>query len=322
MNLTRHIATALLVAIAVAGGLGPAAKAEATSGHQIVTLPDVAPERSGNRQPSSKELIETWLAGYGWNDDKHFDQERYEIVAHRVTWKDLGRAFLQFRILPLEGDAMSLAQQRCPGRDKPIEIQIYYQWTEEDIQLWTALENRGDPGFDQCSDDLLWTGDQIDKIVNPPPLPPIPVIKPSDVETPPPGSPLRKSILDGLRPLFEDSFGKPVVFKVDEMRVAAGTAWLLVHPERPGGKQISAAEWNAVTGFCDQDIATVSSEFWMRERNGTWEVGWGNGFCASDSIGQMGYLIGAPPQIVDLDEWPSTDFMPVGDPQYFKLWWP
>ena len=299
---------------------GPPAHAQAD--HDIITLPNTQPERSGERNPSSRQLLETWLAVYGWGPDKRFDQERYEIMGHRVVWGEFGRAILQFRVLPLEGTAMDLAAQRCPGRKRPIEMQIYYQWTAEDIQLWTALESRGDPGFEACSDDVLWTPEEIEKIVNPPPLPVPPKITMVDVKTPPPGSPLRKAVLDGLRPQFENVFGKPIVFTVRTLRVASGFAWIVVHPQRPNGKQMSASEWNEATGGCDQDLATASSEFWMRERNGKWEVGWGNGFCASDSIGQMGYLIGAPPQLVELDEWPFTDFMPVEDPQYFKLWWP
>ena len=37
---------------------------------EIVTLPNKPPQRSGNREPSAQSLIETWLAGYGWNKDK------------------------------------------------------------------------------------------------------------------------------------------------------------------------------------------------------------------------------------------------------------
>ncbi len=140
--------------------------------------------------------------------------------------------------------------------------------------------------------------------------------------TPPSGSPERKAIMDGLRPTFERVFGKPVEFKVSSLRVAAGFAWVVVHPQRPNGAQISKAEWDKAVGPCEQELSTVVAQFWMRKRDDGWRVGWGNGFCPSDSIAQQGYLIGAPPQLADLDEWPSTDFMPVEDPQYFELWKP
>ena len=287
--------------------------------NEVVLLPNKPPERSGSRDPSARALIETWLSGYGWNKDKRFDQERYEIVNRRVRWGEFGRAILQFRVLPIDGDAMALAAKRCPGRNRPIEMQIYFQWSP-DNKLWTALASRGDPGFERCSSDKLWTSEQLELIVNPPPFPVPPKIVRKDVIAPPSGSPEVKAILDGLRPTFEKVFGKPVEFKVSTLRVAAGFAWVVVHPQRPNGVPISKAEWNKAIGPCEQNLATVVAQFWMRKRSDGWHVGWGNGFCPSDSIAQQGYLIGAPPQLVDLDEWPGTDFMPVNDAQYFQLW--
>ena len=295
--------------------------AQTGTAREIVVLPNKPPQRSGDRDPSSRALLETWLGGYGWNKDKRFDLERYEIVNRRVAWDGFGRALLQFRVLPADGDAMALAAKRCPGRNRPIEMQIYFQWSP-DNKLWTALANRGDPGFEPCSDDELWTGEQVELIVNPPPLPAPPKIAQKDVVTPPSGSPERKAILDGLRPTFEKAFGKPVEFKISSLRVAAGFAWVVVHPQRPNGVPIGKAEWDKAVGPCEQNRANAVAQFWMRQRSDGWRVGWGNGFCASDSIAELGYLIGAPPQLVDLREWPGTDFMPVEDPQYFELWKP
>jgi hypothetical protein len=306
------------------GSIAPSGKmllAQADTAREIVLLPNKPPERSGERDPSSQALVETWLGGYGWNKDKRFDLERYEIVSRRVVWGEFGRAILQFRVLSLEGDAMTLAAKRCPGRNRPIEMQIYFQWSP-DNKLWTALANRGDPGFGSCSNDELWTGEQLELIVNPPPFPVPPKIARKDVVAPPAGSAERKAIMDGLRPTYEKVFGKPVEFKVETLGVAAGFAWVEVHPQRPNGKQINKAEWDAAVGPCEQKLDTVTAQFWMRKRGDGWHVGWGNGFCPSDSIAQQGYLIGAPPQLVDLDEWPGTDFMPVEDPQYFELWKP
>ncbi|HEX7566519.1 MAG TPA: hypothetical protein VF396_25205, partial [Bradyrhizobium sp.] len=173
------------------GSIAPSGKmllAQADTAREIVLLPNKPPERSGERDPSSQALIETWLAGYGWNEDKRFDQERYEIVNRRVVWGEFGRAILQFRVLPLDGDAMALAATRCPGRNRPIEMQIYFQWG---------------------ADNKLWTSEQLELIVNPPPFPVPPRITRTDVVTPPSGSPERKAIMDGLRPTFEKVFGKP-----------------------------------------------------------------------------------------------------------------
>lgn len=295
--------------------------AQADAAREIIRLPNKPPQRSNNRDPSAQALLETWLSGYGWGKDKRFDLERYEIVNRRVVWGEFGRALLQFRVLPLDGDAMTLAAKRCPGRNRPIEMQIYFQWTAE-YKLWTALANRGDPGFEPCSKDELWTGEQVELIVNPPPFPAPPRIARRDVVTPQQGSPERKAILDGLRPTFEQAFGKPIEFRVSSLRVAAGFAWVVVHPQRPNGVPISKAQWDKAVGPCDQDPAGVVAQFWMRKRNDGWHVGWSGGFCAGDSIIQLGYLIGAPPQLADLDAWPNTDFMPVGEPQYFDLWKP
>lgn len=295
--------------------------AQADPAREIITLPNKTPQRADNRNPSAQALIETWLSGYGWEKDKNFDLERYEIINRRVVWGEFGRALLQFRILPLDGDAMVLAANRCPDRKRPIEMQIYFQWSP-DNKLWTALANRGDPGFKPCSDDELWTSEQVEKIVNPPPLPVPPKITRMDVVTPQSESPERQLILDGIRPSFEKAFGKPVEFRVSSLRVAAGFAWLVVHPQRPNGIPISKTQWDAAVGPCDQDRRTAAAQFWMRKRDDGWHVGWSNGLCASDSIAYQGYLVGAPPQLVDLDEWPGADFMPVQDPQYFDLWRP
>jgi hypothetical protein len=297
--------------------------AQADAAPETITLPNKPPERSADRDPSATALLETWLAGYAWDEDKRFDTERYEIISRRVTWKPFGRALLQFRVLPLDGDAMALAAERCPGRNRPIEAQIYFQWTEE-YGLWTALGGRGDPASETCPDDELWTADQVEKIVNPPPLPVPPKISAQDVVTPAPGSPERKAILDDVRPAFEKLFGAPIEFQVKTLRVADGFAWATLHPQRPDGEPISEKDWKAAVGECEQNRKTAAAQLWLRQRNGQWTIGWGGptGVCATDSIADLGYLIGAPPQLVGKDKWDDTEFMPIEDPQYFDLWGP
>ncbi len=83
------------------GSIAPSGKmllAQADAAREIITLTNKPPERSNNRDPSSQALIETWLSGYGWGNDKRFDLERYEIVSRRVVWDEFGRALLQFRV--------------------------------------------------------------------------------------------------------------------------------------------------------------------------------------------------------------------------------
>ena len=65
--------------------------------------------------------------------------------------------------------------------------------------------------------------------------------------TPPPGSPLRASILDGLRPTVQSEIGGPIQFVVNELRVLQNWAYVAAKPQRPGGAPI---QWNA-TKFRD-----------------------------------------------------------------------
>lgn len=126
-----------------------------------------------------------------------------------------------------------------------------------------------------------------------------------------------------MRPAFEKVFGAPVEFKVDELKVAAGFAYALVHPQRPGGRQISKTDWDKAVGPCEQDRKTASAQLWLRQDRGKWSIEWGDpsGVCATDSNADMGYIIGAPPQLVGHDSWGDASFLPIENPQYFELWW-
>src|SRR5436190_1076754 len=55
-------------------------------------------------------------------------------------------------------------------------------------------------------------------------------------------NPLRKTILDALRPSIEKDLGQKVIFKVDIMRVYQGWAFLHVHPIQPNSKPIDFAK--------------------------------------------------------------------------------
>ncbi len=57
-------------------------------------------------------------------------------------------------------------------------------------------------------------------------------------ETPPPGSELRKVILDAVRPMAEAELGAPVEFVVEEMHVLGEWAFVILKPQRPGGGEI------------------------------------------------------------------------------------
>ena len=271
---------------------------------------DVNPEYSKAHEPSAQQLIETWRSFNKHITGKRVDQERFEILDWRVVQGKYPRAFLQFRILPPQGDALAFAKARCSGRTRPVEIQVFYQWSEH-LGSWVAQGSRGEESDDLCSNAPLWTADRIDRLLNPPPLPAPPRIALSDVTTPGPGSADRAAIMNALRPRYEEMFGPPVVFKVETLRVAAGFAFVVVHPQRPNGAPIEQSVWRrAFGGQCFQNPMSVSHEYWMKLDGGAWMIGVKNDMCSDDSISQEGDLIGAPPQLVGNDVWPEREFPP------------
>lgn len=60
----------------------------------------------------------------------------------------------------------------------------------------------------------------------------------SGFTVPPPGSALRKAVLDGLRPAVERRLGPNVEFQVTLLRVQRDWAFVVVDPRRRGGKLI------------------------------------------------------------------------------------
>ena len=88
--------------------------------------------------------------------------------------------------------------------------------------------------------------------------------------TPEAGTPLRKAVLDGLRPMIEAEVGAPVEFVVVKMRVLDGWAFVMVVPQRPGGGAIdySVTRYSEVAktdAFDEQAIALlrVSPSGWL-----------------------------------------------------------
>jgi hypothetical protein len=184
---------------------------------------DLKPEYTKAQTPSPQQLIETWRSFNQYMTNKKVDTERFQIIAYRVVPGKIPRAFLQFQIFSSQADPLAWAAQRCPGRKSPVEIQVYYQWSD-DLGAWVPQGGRGENNEDLCSNQTLWTSEQIEQLVNPKPLPTPPKISRAEVSTPPAGSPVRAAIMNALRPLYEDLFGAPIVFKVETLRVAAGFA--------------------------------------------------------------------------------------------------
>jgi len=288
-----------------------AALATAATAPAEIVLPtgNMNPDYSKAREPGARDLIETWRSFNKFMPNKRVDRERFEIIDRRVVLAAKEpRAFLQFRVLAPEGDALAFAASRCPGRHEPIEIQVYYQWSPY-LNAWVAQGERGEGTDDLCSGGALWSADQIERLMNPPPLPVPPRISRTDLRTPGPGSPERAAIMDALRPRYEASFGPPIAFKVERLSVAAGFAFVVVHPERPNGGPIEEAAWRKALGEpCFQTPAGATHEYWMKREGGAWTIGVKNGMCADDSIVQEGDLIGAPPQLIGEDAWPEREF--------------
>ena len=271
------------------------------------------PAYSKDREPSAQQLIETWRSSNEFMPGKKVDRERFEIVDRHVVLGKYGRAFLQFRILSPEGDAMAWASARCRGRSKPVEIQVFYQFST-DLNAWVPHHTRGESSETLCSDAKLWTADHVARLVDPPPLAVPPKVSSHDVVTPASGSPERAAIMDALRPRYEELFGKPIVFKVLTLRVAAGFAYVVVHPQRPNGSPIEQPVWTKALGqSCEQERSSVSHEYWMKKDGGAWTIGLKNDMCADDSISDQGDLIGAPPQLAGKNAWPEREFMPEPD---------
>lgn len=59
-----------------------------------------------------------------------------------------------------------------------------------------------------------------------------------EVKKPAPGSALRKQVLDSLRPVIQKDLKQKVIFKVDDIRVYDGWAFVQVHPLQPNSKPI------------------------------------------------------------------------------------
>lgn len=70
----------------------------------------------------------------------------------------------------------------------------------------------------------------------------LPISAAAEVSTPARGTKLRKEILDALRPIVQYQMRGPVEFVVAKMNVSEDTAFLVVNPQRPGGKTIDIQE--------------------------------------------------------------------------------
>ncbi|WP_439530799.1 hypothetical protein [Pannonibacter sp.] len=87
---------------------------------------------------------------------------------------------------------------------------------------------------------------------------------------PPRGSAERAAINDAVRPMMEARLGAPVEFVVERMQVANGWAFVILLPQRPGGKAIDLSQTMLA------DLAEISGDAslyaLLREANGRWNI--------------------------------------------------
>ena len=86
---------------------------------------------------------------------------------------------------------------------------------------------------------------------------------------PAPGSALRKEILSTLRPTIERRLGAPVEFKVTVIRVEGSWAFLVVDPQRPGGRPIDG---HKIFGEHFDNMDGLRAEAVLRREKGKWRV--------------------------------------------------
>lgn len=83
---------------------------------------------------------------------------------------------------------------------------------------------------------------------------------------PAPGNPLRKAILDALRPSVEAKVGPQVEFVVTKFRVHDGWAFVQAEPQRRGGSAINGPahfpDWEYMDAFTMTAILRYQNRRW------------------------------------------------------------
>ncbi len=86
---------------------------------------------------------------------------------------------------------------------------------------------------------------------------------------PPPGSELRKDVLNGLRPAVEKRLGAKVEFNVTLIRVQGEWAFVVADPQRRGGRPIDGAR---IFGEHFGNMDGLRVDAILRKRRGRWVV--------------------------------------------------
>lgn len=86
---------------------------------------------------------------------------------------------------------------------------------------------------------------------------------------PPPGSSLRKAVLQGLRPTVAKRLGQDLEFKVTLIRVQRDWAFVVADPQRRGGGQIDGYK---IFGEHFGNMDGLRVDAILRKRGGRWVV--------------------------------------------------
>jgi hypothetical protein len=124
------------------------------------------PSYAMGREPTVQQLVETWRASNVGIPGRRIDKEQFEIMDWSVVGGRQARAFLQFRILSDKGGALDFARDRCVGRTRPVEVQVYYQFSRE-VGAWVPDDVRGESSGGLCSRERLWTAEEIEHLLAP-----------------------------------------------------------------------------------------------------------------------------------------------------------
>jgi hypothetical protein len=96
-----------------------------------------------------------------------------------------------------------------------------------------------------------------------------PIAAPRDIG---PGDPLRKPLLDALRPTVEKDLGQPVRFVVEKLRRQQGWVFIVAYPQTPAGRSIDFMKTRhaerAEAGLLDGDTLYAL----LQQRGQKWTV--------------------------------------------------
>lgn len=88
--------------------------------------------------------------------------------------------------------------------------------------------------------------------------------------TPPPGSPVRKAILDALRPAIEAKLGSNVELKIQTIAVDQNWAFVSALPQRRGGRAIDPRPY--YRSLYQDDVGDLETTAVLQYRNKRWNL--------------------------------------------------